>query len=121
MTRTLTITLHPDWAGALRQASAKAQRGLSGKGYQGEMLNFESPGVFFGRLTERRWELVRALQDEGACGVRELARRVGRGVRRVHEDASILAELGLIEKDAKGKLSCPYKDIHVDMHLHQAA
>jgi predicted transcriptional regulator len=42
-------------------------------------------------------------------------------VRRVHEDASILAELGLIEKGAKGKLSCPYKDIHVDMHLRQAA
>jgi len=121
MNRTLTITLHPDWAGALRQASTRAQCGLSGKACQGEMLNFESPGVFFGRLTERRWELVRALQDEGACGVRELARRVGRGVRRVHEDASILAELGLIEKDAKGKLSCPYKDIHVDMHLRQAA
>lgn len=76
MKRTLTITLQPDWAGALRQASAKAQRGLSGKGYQGETLNFESPGEFFGRLTERRWALIRALQNDGQCGVRELARRV---------------------------------------------
>lgn len=121
MKRTLTITLQPDWAGALRQASAKAQRGLSGKGYQGETLNFESPGEFFGRLTERRWTLMRALQDGGPCGVRELARRVERDVRRVHEDAAILAELGLIEKDENGKLNCPYADIHVDMHLRQAA
>lgn len=121
MNRTLTITLQPDWAGALRQASAKAKRGLSGKGYQGETLNFESPGAFFGRLTERRWALVRALQEEGPCGVRELARCVGRGVRRVHEDAAILAELGLIEKDESGKLNCPYQDIHVDMHLRHAA
>jgi predicted transcriptional regulator len=87
-------------ASALRQAAARVQRGLSGKGYQGETLNFESPGEFFGRLTERRVE---------------------RGVRRVHEDAAILAELGLIEKDENGKLHCPYADIHVDMHLRQAA
>lgn len=121
MKRTLTITLQPDWAGALRQAGAKAQRGLSGKGYQGEVLNFESPAAFFGRMTERRWELVRTLQEQGPCGVRELARRVDRGVRRVHEDTVVLAELGLIEKDAQGKLACPFQDIHVDMHLRQAA
>ncbi len=121
MKRTLTITLQPDWAGALRQAAGKAKRGLAGKKYQGEMLNFETPGAFFGRLTERRWALVRALQEGGPCGVRELARRVERGVRRVHEDAAILAELGLIEKDENGKLNCPYQDIHVDMHLRHAA
>ncbi|MEQ1591275.1 MAG: hypothetical protein ABL892_02690 [Thiobacillaceae bacterium] len=121
MNRVLTITLQADWSDSLRRTAAKAQRGLSGAGYQGESLNFESPGAFFGRLTERRWELVRALLGGDPCGVRELSRRVGRGVRRVHEDASILIELGLIEKDEKGKLSCPYKDIHVDMHLRHAA
>lgn len=121
MKRTLTITLQPDWADALRQSAAKASVGLAGRGYQGETLNFESPGAFFGRLTERRWALVRALQDDGPCGVRELARRVARGVRRVHDDAAALIELGLIEKDENGKLSCPYADIHVDMHLRHAA
>jgi hypothetical protein len=39
----------------------------------------------------------------------------------VHEDAAVLAEIGLIESDDKGKLRCPYADIHVDMHLSQAA
>ncbi|WML92253.1 hypothetical protein RCF98_07910 [Thiothrix lacustris] len=26
-------------------------------------------------------------------------------------------ELGLIERDTKGSLTCPYADIHVDMHI----
>lgn len=120
MNRTLTITLQADWAGTLRQAAGKAQRGLASGKYQGEALNFESPGAFFGHLTERRWAMVRALQEGEPCGVRELARRVER-VRRVHEDAAVLAELGLIEKDENSKLSCPYRDIHVDMHLRHAA
>lgn len=48
--RTLTITLQADWKAALRAAGKAAQRG----GYQGEVLNFESPGIFFSRLSERR-------------------------------------------------------------------
>lgn len=46
--RTLTITLQADWKAALRAAGKAAQRG----GYQGEVLNFESPGIFFSRLSE---------------------------------------------------------------------
>jgi hypothetical protein len=55
--RTLTITMTPDWRAALRQAGKAAQA----DGYQGETLNFESPGAYFGRLTERRWALATAL------------------------------------------------------------
>lgn len=116
--RKLTITLNSDWKAALRFAAGKgaAQR------YQGETLNFETPGAFFGQLTERRWQLIRTLQTaDGKVGVRELARRLGRDVKRVHEDASALVVLGLIERDEAGALLCPYADIHVDMHLATAA
>jgi predicted transcriptional regulator len=68
----------------MRQA-AKADK------YQGEVLNFKSPGHFFGQLSEKRWEIVRAAQGE--LSVRELARVVGRDVKRVHEDVVILAGL----------------------------
>jgi predicted transcriptional regulator len=111
--RTLTITLHPDWKAALRGAGKRAQA----KTYQGEVLNFESPGVFFSRLTERRWELVRALQGQGALAVRELARRVERDVKRVHEDVQVLAELGLVERTESGSVECPFAEVHIDMHL----
>lgn len=116
--RRLTITLRPDWRAALRQAGMIAGAST----YQGETLNFETPGAFFGRMTERRWAIVHALQqDGGTVGVRELARRLERDVKRVHEDASELVALGLIERTDSGALRCPYVDIHVDMHLAAAA
>src|SRR5260370_9621398 len=96
--RTLTIRLQADWKAALRQAGAKAKA----RRYQGEELNFESPAAFFGRLTERRWELGRALQGQGPRAVRGLAPRVGRDVKRGHEDVRTFVDLWLWDKDTRG-------------------
>lgn len=112
--RKLAITLQSDWKTALRAAGQMAQR----ESYQGETLNFEAPEEFFSRLTTRRWAMVNALQRAAApMAVRELARRVGRDVKRVHEDAMALVDLGLIERSETGALYCPFSDIHVDMHM----
>lgn len=116
--RTLTITLQPNWQGALRHAAKAA---FQASAYQGETLNFDSPAAFFSRMTERRWALINALLGAGELSVRELARRAGRDVKRVHEDVSALAELGLVERSARGGVVCPFSDIHVDMHLRHAA
>lgn len=113
--RTLTITTNADWKSALRAAGKRTAIGLETGEYQGETLNFETPGTFFSRLTERRWELLDVLLGSGTVGVRELARRLQRDVKRVHEDAAALVELGLIEKDERGALNCPFDNIHVDM------
>lgn len=110
--RTLTIRLQADWKAALRQAGAKAKA----RRYRGEVLNFESPAAFFGRLTERRWELVRTLQGQEPLAVRELARRVGRDVKRVHEDVRTLIDLGLLERTKSG-VTCPFAKVHIDMEL----
>lgn len=115
--RTLTITLQPDWRAALRAAGQVAQAEC----YQGETLNFETPAAFFGRLTERRWALVQALLGAGELSVRELARRVARDVKRVHEDVVSLAELGLVERSDSGGVRCPFEDIHVDLRLRRVA
>jgi predicted transcriptional regulator len=115
--RRLTITLQPDWQAALRAAGRRAQR----TNYQGETLNFETPAMFFARLTERRWMLVQTLLGTGELSVRELARRLGRDVKRVHEDVEALAELGLLERSARGGVLCPFDAIHVDLRLHRAA
>lgn len=114
--RTLTIRLMPDWKSGLRAASRRSQA----KTYQGEELAFETPAVFFGKLTERRWELVRLLQGQGVLSIRELARRVERDVKRVHEDVSVLTELGLFEREGGG-IACPFARIHVDIELAVAA
>jgi predicted transcriptional regulator len=114
--RTLTITLQPDWQNALR-AAAKLARADT---YQGEVLNFETPAQFFGQLTDKRWTLVRAAQGRGELALRELARLVGRDVKRVHEDVVILANLGLLERTASGGVLCPYSSMHIDMYLKAA-
>ena len=85
--------------------------------YQGDSLNFESPAAFFGQLTERRWHMIHVMMGSGTVGVRELGRRLNRGVKRVHEDAQVLVALGILEKTETGALLCPFSDIHVDMHL----
>lgn len=116
--RTLTVTINPDWRASLRAAARGA---FTADAYQGETLNFETPAAFFARLTEKRWAMLHALQGAGEVAVRELARRIGRDVKRVHEDAGALVELGLIERTERGGLVCPFDDIHVDMHLRRAA
>jgi predicted transcriptional regulator len=111
--RTLMITMTADWKDALRAAGKRA----AARSYQGEVLNFETAGSFFGKLTERRWALVHALQGQGPLSVRELARRVGRDVRRVHDDVEALAELGLFERTDNGGVECPFHAVHIDMRL----
>lgn len=114
--RYLTITLRPDWQAALRAAGEASKAGT----YQGEVLNFETPAQFFGQLTEKRWNIVRAAQGKGELSVRELARIVDRDVKRVHEDVVILAELGLLERTESGGVVCPYTSMHIDMYLRAA-
>ena len=84
---------------------------------QGEWLNFESPAELFGQLTKLCWNLVREILGAGRVGVRALARRLDRDVRRVHQDAYVLIDLGILEQDEDGALSYPFADIHTDMHL----
>lgn len=115
--RTLTITLQPDWKAALRATAQAAQEADT---YQGEVLNFETPAQFFGQLTEKRWDLVRAAQGKDEMSVRELARTVGRDVKRVHEDIVVLAGLGLLERTESGGVVCPFSSMHIDMYLKAA-
>ena len=114
--RYLTITLRPDWQSALRAAAKVSTQ----PAYQGEVLNFESPAQFFGQLTERRWDLVRTAQGKAPMAIRELARLVGRDVRRVHEDVGFLTRLGLLERTEDAGVVCPYDSVHIDMHLQAA-
>lgn len=112
--RTLTITTDANWQTALINTGERAKIGLATGIYQGEALNFETTSVFFSRLTERRWSLINELLGSGTVGVRELARRLGRDVKRVHEDATVLVELGLIEKTESGALLCPFENIQIN-------
>lgn len=87
---------------------------------RGEQLTFESVEGLHRTLTPNRWALVRTLQAEGPLAVRELARRLGRDVKRVHEDVAKLKELGLVE-DAAGGVWVPYDEIRAELTLKRPA
>ena len=64
---------------------------------------------------------MRALQGQGEIALRELARRVERDVKRVHDDVQELLDLGLVEREDGGGVMCPFATVHIDMELRAAA
>ncbi len=64
-----------------------------------DRIYFEDWAALCAVLTPKRYELLRHLRGTPADGIRPLARALGRDVKRVHEDVSALAELGLIARD----------------------
>lgn len=84
--------------------------------YSGEYLTFTSPARFFEVINARRWELVTTLQKLGETSIRQLARQVGRDVRRVHDDVKVLIEYDIVEQSKNG-VSVPYAEIHADFTL----
>lgn len=89
--------------------------------YQGEYFDFESPAALFKVLTPKRWALIECLQASGALGVRALARALGRDVKRVHEDAKVMEQYGLVGKTEDGKLCVPFSEIRADFVMKSAA
>ena len=89
--------------------------------YQGEHFDFESPAALFRVLTPKRWELIECLQQHGPIGVRALARALKRDVKRVHEDASAMIAIGMVEKLPDGKLVVPFDEIRADFVMRSAA
>lgn len=92
----------------------------SGK-YKGEHFDFESPAALFRVLRSKRWELIECLQNTGPLGVRALARALGRDVKRLHDDASAMVEIGMVEKAEDGKLAVPFDEIRADFVMKSAA
>ncbi len=76
-----------------------------------------------GVFTEKRWDLLAALRENGPTSIAELARIVKRDYKNVHNDVERLMEWLAIEKDEQGKIFTPYSEIIVDVHLpqHKAA
>lgn len=94
------------------------------RAFEGEaqepVISFESAALLFKVLTQKRWELLVAMQAAGPISLREAARRVRRDVKAVHADAHALLGAGILEKTEDGKIVFPYDAIHVDFMLKAA-
>jgi predicted transcriptional regulator len=113
--RTLEIKIQSEKQ-AMQASAARFLNAWNNSEYAGEYLTFTSPSMFFEVINARRWDLVTKLQTIGKTSIRELARQVGRDVRRVHDDIKILIEHGIVEQDAEG-VCVPYDAIHADFTL----
>ena len=80
---------------------------------QGSRISFASVELMFRVLTERRWEIIRAMAGQGPMSIREAARRVDRDVKAVHGDVQALLKAGVLWKTEDGKIEFPFDQIHI--------
>ena len=80
---------------------------------------FGSLRELFSAITEKR--LVRFVAEHESLNTRQLAHALGRDYKNVHTDVRELQELGLLEKDSRGRLSAPYDEIVIHASVRDAA
>jgi len=97
----------------------RAREAFKGK-RQGSRISFASVELMFRVLTERRWELLKAMAGQGPMSIRGAARRINRDVKAVHADVQALLSAGVLHKTDDGRIEFPFDAIHVDFMLHAA-
>lgn len=84
-------------------------------------IGFETVPQFAKVFTPKRWELIAELKKLGAVSIYELAKRLDRHYRNVHQDVALLTEWLVIEKDEQSKIFVPWDEIDVRLPLAAAA
>lgn len=111
-----TVTLGVSSVEENRRRMGAAFRGET----QGEVISFASVELLWKVLTAKRWDILCAMTGQGELPFREIARRVGRGVKAVHRDATALINAGVLDR-APGGVVFPYDVVHVDFMLRKMA
>jgi predicted transcriptional regulator len=80
-------------------------------------LSFSDMETLLSVLSAKRFSLLRLLRQIGPSSVRALAAAAGRDYKTVHGDVAALIEHGLIERQAKDRVSVQWDHLHADMRL----
>ncbi|BCF95388.1 transcriptional regulator [Paraburkholderia largidicola] len=105
-----TVTLGVDTEDAVSARFVAAMKGEP----QGAFITFATPELLLQTLTQMRWEILKKMTGAGRLSLREVARRVGRDVRRVSDDVHALLDVGVLERCDDGSIEFPYDAVHVD-------
>ena len=97
-----------------------AQAWETGKPQRSARISFAAPELLWKVLTEKRWELLKALCGAGPVSIREAARRVGRDVKAVHGDVSALLNAGILYRTDDGRIEFPFEAVKVEFLLQAA-
>ncbi len=103
----------------LESVSRRVIEAAKGK-RQDARISFASVELMFRVLTERRWELLKAMAGAGPMSIREAARRVKRDVKAVHGDVHALLNAGVLRKTEAGLIEFPFDAIHIDVTVKAA-
>jgi len=97
-----------------------SQAWKTGKASKTDRISFASPELLWKVLTAKRWELLKALCGAGPVTVREASRLVGRDVKAVHTDLSVLLCAGVLSRNESGQIEFPYEAVKVEFLLQAA-
>jgi predicted transcriptional regulator len=111
-----TVTLSVSSIAEARRRASAAFRGKR----QGARISFASPELLWKVLTNKRWDILKAMAGQGRLSIREIARRVGRDVKAVHGDVHALLAAGVLDRGESNGVVFPYDAIHVEFTLKAA-
>lgn len=111
--RSVTLSI-----GSLDEMKRRVEATLRGKA-RGAHISFATPELFLRTITEKRWEIVRAMTGAGPMSIREVARRVGRDVKAVHSDITALVKAGIVRKE-DGRMVFPFEEVRLEVRLKAA-
>lgn len=83
-------------------------------------ISFATPELLWRVLTQKRWELLKALCGVGPVSIREAARRAGRDVKAVHGDVTALLNSGILDRTEDGRIVFPFDAVKVEFLLKAA-
>lgn len=92
----------------------------TGKSRKSARISFASPELLWRVLTQKRWELLKALCGAGPLSIREAARRAGRDVKAVHGDITALLNAGVLSRVDDGRIVFPFDAVKVEFLLQAA-
>ena len=92
----------------------------TGKPQKSARISFATPELLWRVLTQKRWELLKALCGAGPVSIREAARRAGRDVKAVHGDVTALLNAGILNRTEDGRIVFPFDAVKVEFLLQAA-
>ena len=79
-----------------------------------QVLSIADLPLLLRTLTPARWALLERLREAGALSIYELAKRLQRDYKNVHTDVTALANIGLIERAADGRVAVPWDVVRAE-------
>ena len=83
-------------------------------------VTFLSLESFVSILSPKRLALLKALRASGASSVRALAAHLARDYKSVHQDVALLADAGLITRQARDRVAVTWDRVRAEMDLRAA-